>query len=109
MHLNVESGESGVCECVLLSRAILVIRARCVCAVSSCEVRGERGVLVGRDRDAGVRGEREEQYGRPSTMCVILCVRTVICDVCERAGTWCSCDYPNKPKSCARDGETRQP
>ena len=43
MHLNVESGESGVCECVLLSRAILVIRARCVCAVSSCEVRGERG------------------------------------------------------------------
>ena len=64
MHLNVESGESGVCECVLLSRAILVIRARCVCAVSSCEVRGERvdrGVLVGRDRDAGVRGEREMQ------------------------------------------------
>ena len=38
--------------------------AVCVCAVSSCEVRGERvdrGVLVGRDRDAGVRGEREMQ------------------------------------------------
>ena len=39
--------------------------AVCVCAVSSCEVRGERGVLVGRDRDAGVRGEREKQSAAP--------------------------------------------
>ena len=82
MHLNVESGQSvGMCVNVCSCHVRFVIRARCVCAVSSCEVRGERGVLVGRDRDAGVRGEREEQYGRPSTMCVILCVRTVICDV----------------------------
>jgi len=48
-----------VCECVLLSRAIRDSCAVCVCCV---ELRGAWSVvLVGRDRDAGVRGEREKQ------------------------------------------------
>ena len=50
-----------MCECVLLSRAILVIRARCVCVLCRAARCVESVVLVGRDRDAGVRGEREKQ------------------------------------------------
>ena len=71
-----------VCECVLLSRAILVIRARCVCAVSSCEVRGAWCWWGG----TGGRGSegRQRKASKQSSLVNNVCLITdLVCSNCD--------------------------